>query len=39
MPDRRLPAVITAAECRSGTGVEGRTDLILCAVEAESNLL
>jgi len=39
MPDRRLPTAITVAWRRSGTGVRGRTELILCAVGAESNLL
>ena len=38
MSDRRLSAATTAALRRSGTGVGGRTDLLLFAVGAESNL-
>jgi len=38
MPDRRLSAATTAALRRSGTGVGGRTDLLLFSVGAESNL-
>jgi len=39
MTDRCLPAATTAVLYRSGKGVGGRTDLFLCAVEAESNLM
>jgi len=39
MPDRHLPAVTTAALCRSGIGIGRRTDLLICAVEADSNSL